>query len=134
MKVVVDTNILFSFFWKESFTKNLLINSKFELVSPEFALAELEKYSKEIIKKTKITKKRFDLELLELQKVVSFVKRDIYKKFLKNAEDISPDRFDVDFFALCLSFDCFLWSNDSFLKNQNEIKIFSTEEIIELFF
>jgi predicted nucleic acid-binding protein len=133
MKVVVDTNILFSFFWKNSLTRKLLLTSNFELISPIFALDELQKYSKDIIKKTNITKKQFDLELSKLQEVINFIKRDKYSYFLKNAENISPDKFDADFFALCLNFDCFLWSNDSVLKNQDKIKVFSTEEIIEIF-
>ena len=35
-----------------------------------------------------------------------------------SAVKISPDKDDAEFFALCLKFSCFLWSNDSMLKNQ----------------
>src|SRR3989344_1542995 len=110
MKLVVDTNILFSFFWKESVTRKLLTASNFELVSLKTALEELKKYSKEIIKKTNTTKKDFNLELLKLQKIVSFIDRDNYSEFAEEAKKISPDKADSDFFALCLKYSCFLWS------------------------
>lgn len=48
MKIIVDTNILFSFFWQESLTRKLLITSNLELISSEIALEEIEKYSQEI--------------------------------------------------------------------------------------
>ena len=57
MKIVVNTNILFSFFWQKSLTRKLLITSSLDLISPEFALFEIEKYSQDIIEKIKITKK-----------------------------------------------------------------------------
>jgi len=38
MEFVVDTNVLFTFFWEGSFTKKLLVKQELELFSPEFAL------------------------------------------------------------------------------------------------
>ena len=134
MKFVVDTNILFSFFWQSSITKKFLSTSNFELISPWTALEELKKYSKEIISKTEINEKEFKLELINLQKIVNFIDKSQYSPFLKEAEKISPDKADIDFIALCLKFNCFLWSNDSILKNQNRIKVLSTEELIEILF
>jgi len=134
MKLVVDTNILFSFFWKNSVTRDLITSSGFELISPEIALKELEKYSREISSKLRITKKEFDKEMQELKKIISFTKKREYNNLIKYAEEISPDKNDAEFFALCLKFSCFLWSNDSILKNQNKIKVLSTSEIIESMF
>ncbi len=134
MKIVVDTNILFSFFWKKSVTKKLLVTSNFELVSPITALKELRKYSKEIIKKTEITKKEFDLELKDLQKLIKFIEKKDYSSFIKEAEKISPDKEDAAFLALYLKYSCFLWSNDTLLKTQNKIKVLSTEDLIEILF
>ncbi|PIN95725.1 hypothetical protein COU56_00710, partial [Candidatus Pacearchaeota archaeon CG10_big_fil_rev_8_21_14_0_10_31_9] len=54
--------------------------------------------------------------------------------FIKEAEEISPDKKDAEFLALCLKFSCVLWSNDSALKNQNKVKVLSTEDLIEILF
>ncbi len=134
MRIVVDTNVLFSFFWQASLTRKLLITSNFELISPTIALEEIKKYSSEICKKLKINKEEFKNQLKKLREVVRFVEKKEYYQFLKEAESFSPDKTDAEFFALCLKNGCFLWSNDSILKQQNKIKVLSTEEIIEIMF
>jgi len=131
---VVDTNILFSFFWDNSFTKKLILSSEFELISSEQALKEIKKYKKEIMRKTKITDKQFENYYKQLKLVVDFQKEKDYQKDKKEASGFSPDEYDSDFFALCLKYGCFLWSNDKILKEQSRVKVLSTEDIIELFF
>ena len=69
-----------------------------------------------------------------LKDIVKFEKKQDYFNFISEARKLSPDVNDADFFALCLKYLCILWSNDSMLKNQDKIKVLSTEEIIELFF
>ena len=54
MLLVVDMNILFSFFKKHSTTRKLLTNPNLELYSPEYALEELGKHFDEIMLKSKI--------------------------------------------------------------------------------
>lgn len=134
MKLVVDTNILFSFFWKDSMTKKLLITSNFELVSPEIALEEIKKYSNELCKRLKISNKEFAEHLKKLKEIIKFIAKSEYPAFLKEAEQFSPDKNDSEFFALCLKYSCALWSNDSILKHQDKIKVLSTEDIIEIIF
>mgnify|MGYP001595203714 CR=1 FL=1 len=41
MKFVVDTNILFTFLWKDSFTKGILLDQELEFFAPEYALEEI---------------------------------------------------------------------------------------------
>ena len=59
MKFVVDTNILFTFFWKNSFTKGLLVDQDLEYFAPEYSLEEINKYTDEILKKTGISLEKF---------------------------------------------------------------------------
>ena len=59
MKFVLDTNQLYSFFWRGSLIKKLLF-AEHELYSPEFALTELIKNKSEISKKAKLTSNEFD--------------------------------------------------------------------------
>ena len=134
MKIAVDTNVLFSFFWQGSLTRKLLITSNFELIAPEIALEEIEKYSNEICRKLKINKEDFKEQFRKLKEIVNFIEKKQYSQSLKEAESFSPDEADAEFFALCLKHSCFLWSNDSALKQQDKIKVLSTEEIIELIF
>ena len=134
MKIVVDTNILFSFFWSGSFTKKLLVSGRFDLISPEIALKEIRKYSKDIQRKVNISTSELNKDIIELRKFVRFVQEKEYSKFLHLAKEFSPDESDAHFFALCLKYECILWSKDVLLKNQNKIKVLSTEEIVNLVF
>ncbi len=132
MKIVIDTNILFSYFWNESFTKKLIENSEFELVSPYVSLHEIKKYRDEIIKKTGISLRTFSSFFASLKKKVSFVEEPYYSKYVSEVVQIAPDRDDADFLALALKEKTFLWSNDSALKKQDKVRILSTKEIIDL--
>jgi|SRR3989344_3427597 len=134
MKIVADTNVLFSFFWKYSTTKKLISSINFEIISPEKAINELNKHADEIIKKTGIKEKEFKEYLDELKIIISFVNEKEYSSFFDESIEISPDKNDAHFFALCLKESCFLWSNDYLLKQQNKVKVLSTEDIIEILF
>ena len=131
MKFVVDTNVLFTFFWKKSFTRKLFLNQDLELVSPEYSLEEIEKYSNEIIEKTGLSKKEFSSIRRELALMVEFIPLEEYSKYLKEALKICYDKNDIDFFALSLKLECPIWSNDKEFKKQNKIEIYSTKDILK---
>ena len=142
MKLVVDTNILFSFFKKESFTRKLIIDSSLELISPEVSLKELQKYSKELSIKSKISKDDLDYMFLLLKEHVEFIPLQAYKNEFKNSLKIA-DKFsqndieefldDIDFFALASKERCFIWSKDALFKKQSIIKVFNTTELTKYF-
>ena len=64
--------------------------------------------------------------------VVNIAKPDEYYEFLPTAKEISPDPDDVDFFALALKLNCPLWSEDKRWKQQSEIEVSDTTELLEL--
>lgn len=62
MKIVVDSNILFIFFWKNSTFSNLCEQIELHLISPEYALEEINRYKEEIMKKAKFQRKNLIIE------------------------------------------------------------------------
>ena len=132
MKFVVDSNVLFTFFWKNSFTKGILVDQDFEFLAPELALDELKRNSEEISQKTGISKKKFRDLLRELAIFVEFIPIDKYKGFLSKADCISHKN-DIDFVALALEFKIPVWSNDPHLKEQSLVKVFTTNEFVQSF-
>ena len=131
MKIVVDTNILFSFFWKESITRKLIINLRDNLLSSEKAKEELIKYSKEICKKIKISLEEFNELLKELEDNVDFIEKKEYAEVIKNVSNPNLDEEDFEFLALAYKNKCALWTNDSALKNQQIVKIITTKDLLE---
>ena len=134
MRIVADTNILFSFFWENSLIKQIILSSNMEIFSPEFAIEELEKHSSLIINKTKMPKKEFISELNKLKSTIKFFSKKDYTFFLKEASNISPDKDDAHFLALCLKLNLPLWSNDKELKKQYKIVVLNINDIIEVYF
>ncbi len=132
MKLIVDTNVLFTYFWEKAITKKLIMLEDLELFAPEFSLEELNKYEQEIIKKTGISESKFSELKFDLAISVKFIPMEEYNDFLKEALEISPDQNDIDFFALALKLRLPIWSNDPLLKSQDKIKILNTEEVLNL--
>ncbi|MDD4049410.1 MAG: PIN domain-containing protein [Candidatus ainarchaeum sp.] len=133
MDVVVDSNILFSYFWKNSITKKIIDLDIFNLYSPDFALTEINKYKSDIIKKTKISSSEFNLVLDELKSKIKFVSVLKYSSEFKKIDlNKKPDVNDVDFFACSLYLNAVIWSNDVILKNQSLCVVFNTKDILEI--
>jgi len=137
MLFVVDTNVLFAFFSRKSFTRVLFINVKVKgrcgFLAPLHALEELKKHKESILSKFSLKEEEFDKILEVLKALIEFIPEDEYKQFLPEAKAISPDPEDVPFFALALKFSCPIWSNDKRLKEQDKVLVLGTKEIAKLF-
>lgn len=131
MKFVVDTNILYTFFWKNSLTHKILLRQDLELFSPEFAIEEINSHKQDILRKTKLSEEKFKELKTDMAIAVEFLSIEKYKDFFDSAKKISPDPNDIDFFALALKLDLPIWSNDSLLKKQNTINVFSTLDMLK---
>lgn len=130
MELVVDTNILYAYFWEKSLSRRFLMKMNLELFSPEFALEEINANESDILKKTGLSKKEFNDTRSNLAIAVEFIPLEEYEKFLIPALKFSPDPNDVDFLALAMKLKLPLWSNDFLLKKQNKVKIFSTLDLL----
>jgi predicted nucleic acid-binding protein len=126
---VVDTNILFSLFWKNSFTSKLVKN--IAAISPERALLEIINHKKEILEKAGITKEEFHSILENVKTKVVFVPRNKYKDYLVHGEALH-DFKDSDFLALAIYTNNILWSLDSKLKEQDVVDVVNTKEMTGL--
>ena len=132
MKLVVDMNVLFSFFRKYSTTRKLLTNSRLKLYSPVYALDELKEHVDELMSKAKIDIGVFELYKTILKWFVEFVNVSEFKRFKEEAESIAADPDDTQYLALALMLSCPIWSNDKELKKQDSVKVISTSELLKL--
>lgn len=120
-------------------TRTLIIGGSLELISPEVALKELQKYSKELAIKSDINTEELEDLVLRLKKHIEFISisryRDTLRSSLKLAEqfpikDVEEFLDDIDFFALASKEKCSIWSKDALFKKQSSIKIFTTTELL----
>jgi len=127
MKLVVDTNIIFSLFNPKSFTNEFIKSFNLELFAPISLLKELSKYSDVICLKAKISSKEFFSKISLLPKIINF--QDPLESSKLKADRLISHKTDVPFLALALEFDIPIWSNDKHFKEQSSIKVFTTKEL-----
>ena len=114
-------------------TYDLIFNERINLFSPEFLLEEFEKHKEEIIKKSGLSESDFKLFLSLIISEIEIISKSEFKKFIPQAEKITPDPNDTEYLALALKFKCPIWSNDKMLKNQSKVNIYSTGELLKIF-
>jgi len=135
-KIIVDANILFSFFKKDSVRRQVfeeLLSAEYELLSPHFVLVELRSDADRIMQFSGISKGEFEFALSILEEEIKLMPEEKYNKFLSKASEISPHTKDIPYFALSLSLNCPIWSDEKAFKEQSKVKVFTTEELIKSF-
>ena len=134
MRLVVDTNILVSFFRKNPVSE-IISESKFsnlQLFATKYSIEELKNNEKDILKYSGFNTKQFKEKLLELSKLIKFFSEDLYREFEQEAKQLIHDK-DVPIFALALKLRCPIWSNEPSFKQQSKVPVLSTRDLIELF-
>ena len=131
MKLVLDSNIIFSALIRKSTTRNIILSDVFELHAPEYIFAEITKHKELLLRKSKMTESDFNALLLLLQKHVHFVSKENYNEKMVMAEDIlrEIDITDSPFLALAMALNCSIWSNDGHFKQQDKIGVYTTKEL-----
>lgn len=132
MELVVDTNVLFSSVIKDSASRKLLCDPKLTLYAPEFIIFEIPGHEAEIRNKSGLDENEFRQLMAVLLSRISIVPESEFEPCLGKAFGISPDPEDTPFIALCISKNIPLWSDDKSLKQQSDVKVFSTPELLQL--
>ena len=142
MKIVVDTNIIFSGLLNPSGTiSDLLLNSSntFDFYSPTYLLDELENHKKKLIKISGLSDKELNylqrnlfkkIDLIDLESI----RESTWEKAIELTKEV--DEFDAPFLALALELESPLWTGDKKLIKRLSKKgidwIFITEIITEI--
>ncbi len=142
MKIIVDTNIIFSTLLNSNGTVgNLLFNSDkhFEFFSCSYMRYEIQKHWVKLKKISKLTDKQLEISHQQVFSKLKFIEEAIIPKniWLDSEEicmDIDID--DVDFVALTKFLKATLWTGDKILHNglkkKNFKRVLNTQELFEL--
>ena len=141
MKIVIDTNILFSALLNpDSVIGSILMNisNQFDFYAPETLKYELEYYSDKIIKYSKLEKSDISELKTKFFKCINFVNEDfISENSWKEAFDVMKevDEKDTPFLALAIELSAKIWTGDkkfqSAIENFNSNLIMSTKELVK---
>jgi len=132
LKIVIDSNILFSALIKNSVTRKMILEYDGFFLFPSFIFEELEKHKTELLKKSGMKRKSFETLLNLLLQKVLIVSTDVLFQYKTQAyelvKDIDPD--DTLFIACALTYpESIIWSDDKKLKQQHKINILNTVEM-----
>ena len=135
MFLVVDANILFSFFTTNSSRRKIIELSPrlgFKLISPEFAFEELSKDKEKIQKYSEIDELKFILFFSLLEKKIESISKLEYDDFFSKANELAPHAKDIPHFALALSLNCPIWSDEKLFKQQSKVEVHSTSDLVKM--
>ena len=137
MKIVIDSNILFSALIKDSITRRIILDYENQFLFPSYIFEEMEIHKTELITKSKMKEKDFEELLSLLLRKVIIIPNEVLLHYKNDAyqiiKDIDPD--DVIFIACALAFtDSAIWSDDKKLKQQSKVRIINTNEMYSLLY
>jgi len=135
MFLIVDTNVLFSFFHSKSNVKEYfesLREKGVSLLVPQYMFDELLGIKSEIFKCCDL--RDFSVLLALLLKLVEVVPKKEYAEFLEESKKVSPHLKDAPLFALSLAFDkAPIWSREPRLKMQKVVEVLHDKEVEKYF-
>lgn len=127
--IVVDANIILSALLGGK-PSHILFDGRFQFITSEFTISEVEKYLPKFARKINISQKELKEILEELPLLI--YERDFYKENLKEAKKMigGIDEKDIDILALSLEFETYLWSQDKDFETAGYLKLLKTYNFI----
>ncbi|MEK6926606.1 MAG: PIN domain-containing protein [Nanoarchaeota archaeon] len=133
MKFVVDTNIILSALIKDSLSREILTNFKFDFFTSSFALSEITKYREYVCKKASLTEEQFNSILKKIFEYIEVVNSDSYHNSIAEASVLIEDTKDIPFLACAIFLGANILSEDRHFNKQSKVKVFGVNEFVKTF-
>ncbi len=133
MQLIIDANVIISMLIKPGKPIDLFFREELEIFAPELLFQEIENNKRTIIKKSQLTEDEISHLLFILKQKIKIVPEEEFIEYRGKAEIICPDAKDVVYFALAIHLQCAIWTNERKLREQEQITIYATHELMKLF-
>ena len=130
MLLVIDANPFIAGFLRNSASRRIILSDGVELFSPEWLLKEFEKNEFELREKFPASENFWETKKI-LFAFIKLVPAAEYSEHMKEASKLSKNAKDDPYFALALSLNCAIWSDESSFKRQQSVKVFSTSDLVK---
>src|SRR3989344_8130434 len=128
MKLVIDNNVLFSLMKPSSINSYVFASLAVEFCAPAFLKDEFAKHKAECISKSGLSSFEFNERFREIESQIEFIPLSQFEHLLAKIELSDAD--DVPYIAAAQRINGSIWSNDSDLKEQFLVKVFTTAELV----
>jgi predicted nucleic acid-binding protein len=134
MELIVDATVLFAAIIGKGKTNDLFFEDDLKLVASSYLIDEFNKNVVTIAAlcgiSTSAVIEAFEIlkERIEIMPVIKFS-----SEIQSRAEKLAPHAKDAPYFALALKLGSAIWSREKDFKKQKEVKIYFTEELVDMF-
>lgn len=134
MELVVDANVIFAALIGKGKTQELFFENKIKLVAPLKLIVEFENNRELIAEKGKVSIPELmeSFQILK-ERIELYPTDDIPNEVRLKADKLAPHSKDIPYFALALQLGCAIWSREEAFKEQSEVKVYSTRELVDMF-
>lgn len=135
MRLVVDTNVIFSAVIAGGKTRELLLDDShhLDLAAPEFFFRELDGKVPTLAEKATLDEQAVHVLVDLLCEPVRIVPRSAFENEIEPARDAiaAQDPDDVPFVALALHLDAGIWSDDKAVAGLDVVPTWRTHELLD---
>ena len=135
MELVVDTNVLFAATFRSALSRELLIDNRLTLWTPEYGIYEARSVLTRPATLRRLGNPPVADVLLSLEQVsarIHIAPNSQFEKHMAEARRLAPHPEDATFLALAIHLNIPLWSNDIALKAQGVVRVYATHELLKL--
>ncbi|OQX00853.1 hypothetical protein BWK69_00635 [Candidatus Parcubacteria bacterium A4] len=127
MKIIIaiDANVILSALLGGK-PSVILFDSRFQFITTEFTISEVEKYLPKLAKKLEVSQEELSIILFQLP--FEIYGEDFYENKKIEARRMigEIDKKDIDILALALKFETYLWSQDKDFEKAGYSKLVKT--------
>ena len=135
MELVVDTNVLFAATFRSALSRELLIDDRLTLWTPEHGISEARRVLTRPTVLHRLGNPPIADILSSLEQVtarIHIAPNSSFEKHMAEARRLAPHLEDAPFLALAIHLNVPLWSNDIPLKTQGVVRVYATHELLKL--
>ncbi|MBI3033294.1 PIN domain-containing protein [Candidatus Woesearchaeota archaeon] len=133
MQVIIDANVIIAMLVKPGKPIDLFFDSRLSIFAPQLLFEELEQNKEELMSKSSLIREEYEWLLTILAHSIQIIPEQDFLSYREKADKICPDPKDMVYFALALYLNCPIWTNEKKLKEQNDVTIYATHELIRMF-
>lgn len=132
MKLVVDTNVIFSALMSGGKTREIILRENIDFYVPEYFFTEVMNNSEIIKKKTDLSGKDLSSLFNLLLEEIEIIPKAEFDRKLSEANSIieEKDPDDAPFLALALKLNADIWSDDKDFQEQEKVKVWTTGDLV----
>lgn len=133
MKIVIDTNRIIAALVKDSTTRKILFDKRFEFVTPDYTLTEIHKHKDELKEKTGLDDMGFELLLAFILDEIKIISFSDYREFIDDCKEDVRDPDDAPILATAIATRAEgIWAHDPHFLEQKKMRVLTNKDMLDL--